>query len=263
MSDLPESSAARPASQKATLPADAALDKLIHDPDPQILIAVAADARLTEDLALALLERRDLPPQALEQVMRNSAVAKLRKVRLAVITHPHTPRHVSVPNIRHLYIFELMQIALMPSLAADLKRAAEEALLSRLATISSGERFTLAKRASGRVAAALLLDKEERILQAALLNPQMTEMWIVKALRAGTGTELLAPAVCKHAKWVHRLEIKAGLLGNRHTPFAFAVQIAGELPVRILRDILRSVQLAPQVKKYVQGMVEQRNRRDW
>src|SRR6185437_3556555 len=101
---------------------------------------------------LALLERRDLPPQALEQLMRNSAVAKLRKVRLALITHPHTPRHVSVPNIRHLYIFELMQIALMPSLAADLKRAAEEALLSRLATISSGERFTLAKRAAGRVA---------------------------------------------------------------------------------------------------------------
>lgn len=259
MSDSPETSAARPASQKVTLPADAALDKLIHDPDPQILIAVSSDARLTEDLALAMLERRDLPPQALEQVMRNSAVARLRKVRLAVVTHPRTPRHVSVPNIRHLYIFELMQIALMPALAADLKRAAEEALLNRLATISPGERLALAKRASGRVAAALLLDKEERILQAALLNPQMTEMWIVKALRSGTGTELLSPAVCKNAKWVHRLEIKAALLGNRHTPFAFVVQIAGELPLRAIRDILRSVQVAPQVKSYLQGMVEKRS----
>jgi hypothetical protein len=258
MSDSPETSAARPPSQKVTLPADAALEKLIHDPDPQILIAVASDPRLTEDLALAMLERRDPPAQALEQAMRNSSVAKVRKVRLAVVTHQHTPRHVSVPNIRHLYVFELMQIALMPALAADLKRAAEEALLSRLATISSGERFTLAKRASSRVAAGLLLDKEERILQAALLNPQMTEMWIVKALRAGRGTELLAPAVCKHAKWVHRLEIKSALLGNRHTPFAFVVQIAGELPVRALREILRSVQLAPEVKRYLSGMVEKR-----
>ena len=92
MSDSPETSAAKPTSQKITLPADAALDKLIHDPDPQILIAVASDARLTEDLALAMLERRDLPPQALEQVMRNSSVARLRKVRLAVVTHPRTPR---------------------------------------------------------------------------------------------------------------------------------------------------------------------------
>lgn len=259
MSDSPETSVARPASQKVTLPADAALEQLIHDPDPQIVIAVASDARLTEDLALAMLERRDIPPQALEQVMRNSSVAKLRKVRLAVVTHPRTPRHVSVPNIRHLYIFELMQIALLPALATDLKRAAEEALLSRLATISPGERLALAKRASGRVAAALLLDKEGRILQAALLNPQMTEAWIVKALRAGTGTELLAPAVCKHAKWVHRLEIKAALLGNRHTPFAFVVQIAGELPVRVLRDILRSVPLAPQVKSYLQRMLSERS----
>jgi hypothetical protein len=259
MSDSPESSAAKPASQKITLPPDAALDRLIHDPDPQILIAVANDSRLTEDLALAMLERRDLPPQALEQVMRNSAVAKLRKVRLAVITHQRTPRHVSVPNIRHLYIFELMQIALMPTVAADLKRAAEEALLGRLATISSGERFTLAKRASGRVAAALLLDKEERIMQAALLNPQMTEVWIVKALRAGTGTELLAPAVCKHAKWVHRLEIKAALLGNRHTPFAFVVQIAGELPLRSLKDVLHAGRLTPQVKRYLQGVLSKRS----
>jgi len=37
----------------------------------------------------------------------------------------------------------------------------------------------------GRVAASLLLDKEERIMLAALSNPQMTEMWIVKALKAG------------------------------------------------------------------------------
>jgi len=96
-------------------------------------------------------------------------------------------------------------------------------------------------------------------MQAALLNPQMTEMWIVKALRAGAGTELLAPAVCRHAKWVHRLEIKSALLGNRHTPFAFVVQIANELPLHLLRTILRNLQLAPEVKRYLQGAMEQRS----
>jgi hypothetical protein len=109
------------------------------------------------------------------------------------------------------------------------------------------------------VAAALLLDKEERIVQAALLNPQMTEMWIVKALKSGTGTELLAPAVCKHAKWVHRLEIKAALLGNRHTPFVFVVQIANDLPLRALKDVLHNARLAPNVKAYLQGMLGKRS----
>lgn len=241
------------------MPPNASLDRLIHESDPAILAAVAADSRLTEDLALAMLERRDLPREALEQLHRNSSVAKLRKVRLAVIIHPRTPRHLSIPNIRHLYLFELMQIALMPAVAADLKRAAEETLLGRMATISSGERLTLAKRSSGRVAAALLLDKEEHIMRAALLNPQMTEVWIVKALKAGKGTVLLAPAVCRHSKWLHRLEIKAALLENRHTPFAFVVQIVNELPLHALKDVLRSAQLAPNVKTYLQGMLEKRS----
>src|SRR5262249_38030545 len=159
-----------------TLPPDAQFDQLIHHSDPEVLVAVAGDARLSEDLALALLERRDLPRQALEQMYKHKSLARLRKVQLALVMHPRTPRHVSIPVIRHLYAFELMQVALLPSVLADVKRAAEEALIGRLATVSSGERFTLAKQSSGRVAATLLLDKEARVMRAALDNGQMTEL---------------------------------------------------------------------------------------
>src|SRR5437588_8460193 len=163
--NVPSSSA-----RKKNLPAEASLEQLIHEQAAEVLIAVASDARLTEDLALALLNRRDLPREALEEMNRNSSVAKQRKVRLAIVMHPRTPRHVSVPVIRHLYAFELMQVGLFPAVPADVKRAAEETLIARLGTISSGERYALAKQGSGRVAAALLLDKEERTMQAALTN---------------------------------------------------------------------------------------------
>ena len=52
--------------RKITLPPDADLERLVHDSSPEVLTAVAADARLTEDLALALLNHRDLPREALE-----------------------------------------------------------------------------------------------------------------------------------------------------------------------------------------------------
>ena len=156
--------------RKVTLPPDADLERLVHDASPEIAIAVAGDPRLSEDLALALLNRRDLPREALEALSKNCHVAKQRKVRLALVTHPHTPRHVSVPTIRHIYTFELMQVALLPSVPPDVKRAAEEVLMGRLASIASGERLTLAKQGSGRVAAALLLDREERIMQAAVVS---------------------------------------------------------------------------------------------
>jgi len=247
-----------PPARRASLADDADFERLIHDPSPEILTAVAADQRLTEDLALALLKRRDLRRETLEALSKNSGVAKQRKVRLALVMHPGTPRHVSVPTIRHIYTFELMKVALLPSVPPDVKRAAEEVLVSRVATIASGERLTLAKQGSGRVAAALLLDKEERVMQAALSNPQMTEAWIVKALKAEVGTERLAPAVARHTKWSFRSDVKAALLANRFTPPARMIQLAAELPVNLIKDALRNGRLSPQAKNSLVAVLEKR-----
>jgi hypothetical protein len=248
------------AGKHKVLAPDSGLERLVHERSPETLIAVAADARLTEDLALAFLNRRDLPPKALEELHRNSSVAKHKKVRLAIVMHPRTPRHISIPIIRHLYAFELMYVALFPAVPADVKRMAEEGIISRLKTISSGERYTLAKQSSGRVAAALLLDTEERIMISALANPQMTESWIAKALRAGEGTELLVTAVCSHDKWSRRLEVKTALLINKNTPLVRLAQFADELPVNVLKDVLYSTRLQPNVKSYLKAVVAKRTR---
>jgi hypothetical protein len=246
------------APRKMALPADADLERLVHDSSPEILTTVAADARLTEDLALALLNHRDLPREALESLSKNGPLARLRKVRMAIVVHPRTPRHVSAPTIRHLYTFDLMQVALLPSVPPDVKRAAEEVLISKLASISSGERITLARRSSGRVAGALLLDKEERIMLAALANPQMTELFIVKALKAGHGTELLAPAVSRHQKWSYRNDVKAALLGNKDTPSGRLIHLAAELPINLIKDVLRSGRLTTQAKNSLLAVLEKR-----
>jgi len=249
-----------PAEKKSEHPPDARLEVLVHEGAPDQLAAVAGESRLNEDTALALLNRRDLPREALESLSKNGALAQQPKVRMALVIHPHTPRHISFPVIRHLYAFELMQVALLPNVAADVKRAAEEVLIARLGTITSGERHTLAKRASGRVAAALLTDKEERVMQAALVNPQMTEMFIARALKNDAGTELLATTVAHHQKWIHRMEIKSALLCNRNTPPAKLIQIANELPLHVLRSLMREGRLLQRAKQAVQEVLEKKIR---
>ena len=256
--EQPEPPRVRNEIKKIPLPADADLERLVHESDPEVLAAVAADARLTEDLALALLNHRDLPREALEALSKNGSLMRQRKVRMAVVMHPRTPRHASVPTIRHLYTFELMQVALLPSVQPDVKRAAEEVLISKLASISSGERITLARRSSGRVAAALLLDKEERIMQAALANPQMTEVSVVKVLKAEHGTELLAPVVSRHQKWSYRNDVKAALLGNKNTPSGRLIHLAAELPIHLIKDVLRSGRLSSQAKNSLLAVLEKR-----
>ena len=72
-------------------------------------------APLNEDLALALLERRDLPVETLEQIGQDPAALKSRKVCVAVAGHPRTPRHLALRLLRHFYTGDLMQFGLRPS----------------------------------------------------------------------------------------------------------------------------------------------------
>ncbi len=236
------------------------LDDLIHSQELEVLRGVAASARLTEDLALSLLARRDLPHQVIVDLSKNGTVMKHRKVIVAVVSHPRAPRHVSLPIARHLYTFELMPIALLPSVAADLKMNLEETLMSRLEAISTGERLTLAKRGSTRVAAALLADPEERVMNAALENPFITEAWIVKGLMRDDSPPAFVHAVCRHPKWSLRRDVQVALLRNDHTPLARAIALADKLPTQVLRDILHHSRLQANVKSYLFTVLEQRSK---
>ena len=86
---------------------------------------------LNEDTALALLKQPDLSPEIIEKLSQ-SGVMKLRKIKLAVAGHPKTPRHISLPMVRHLFTLDCMHLALTPIVPADVKKAAEDALINRL-----------------------------------------------------------------------------------------------------------------------------------
>jgi len=235
---------------------------------PAEMLQTAADPTLTEDLALSVLKRADLHPQVLEQLAKNASALKSRKVKLALASHPHTPRHVSVPLARQFYTFDLMKVALSPGAPADVKVAADDILIARLETVTIGERLTLARRASGRVAAALLRDVENanlkivegkigeskplgfqtRVMQSALDNPRLTEVLVISSvLRADAGPALVH-AVAGHAKWSSRQEIRAALLRTEHLSLARALAFARTMSPATLPEILQSSRLPEKIK---------------
>jgi hypothetical protein len=113
--------------------------------------------------------------------------------------------------LRHLYTFDLMTLALMPVVAADIKIAVEEALINRLETISIGERMSLARRASARVVAALLGDTDMRVVNTALENSRLTQAMVAKSLLRHDSADSLAEAVRRNGKWPLRPEIQIAL----------------------------------------------------
>jgi hypothetical protein len=215
------------------------------------LIAQASATGLNEDTALALLKHTDLPADALERLSKNSAAMKSRKVKLALAEHPRTPRHVSMPMVRHLFTFDLMQLALKPVVPGDVKTAADQALINRLETITAGERLSLAHRGSGRIAAELLVDPAARVIQAALENSRLTEAYVIKAVMRADAPPALVQAVCQHAKWCLRREVRMALLRSQHTPRARAIEFAASFPLPVLRDLLHGSRLPVNVKEHL------------
>jgi hypothetical protein len=233
--------------------------------DPSVTTAPPTTAppepsALTEDLALAALKNRDLPSEEVEQISKNTALMKSRKVRLALAAHPQAPRRITLRLIRELYTFDLMHFSLTPAVPADLKRVAEEQLVARLASVTLGERLALARRSSTLVAGALLLDKETPVWQAALDNPRLTEAAIFKALQHPNANAAFVEAVSRHAKWSLRSEIRLALLRNPHTPLVRALEFARRLSPTQLRDVLQASRLPEKIKDYLRKDLETRGR---
>jgi hypothetical protein len=219
-----------------------ALEHAVHSSDPETIKAAVADLRLTENLALSLLNRLDLPAEILEQLSKKT-VSSGRKVKLALIAHNRTPRHISIALLRQLFTFDLMQVSLTPVIPADLKIAAEQMLLDRLGTLPSGSRFSLARRSSGRIAAALLLDPEDRIRREALNNARMTEALVIKAITGPKATTALVRAVCGHPLWSARRDLRVALICNAKTPPSRSLEFARGFPVAYVRELLRASHL--------------------
>jgi hypothetical protein len=215
------------------------------------LRASAADPSLTEDAALRLLQHNDLSAEILERIGKNKAIAGSRKAKLALVEHPRTPRHISVPMLRSLFTFDLMRVALAPVVPADVKIAAEETLIHRLETISSGEKLSLARRASGRISARLLLDTEARVVSTALENSRLTEAAVIRVLMRGDAPAKFVELVCQHAKWSVRREIRIALLRNGNTSLARALEFARSLPPALLPEILDTSRLPADIKAHL------------
>lgn len=261
---------------EAALPSPAISTSIASAAIAQLLRA-AADPALTEDFALALLKRSDLPVVVIEQLAKNVNPLQSRKVKIALAGHARTPRHIAVPLARQFYTLDLMKVALSPGVPADVRVAADNLLISRLKTVTAGERLTLARRASGRVAAALLPDVEIEIadeigkngdakssspetshagivsrqpgvLQTALDNPRLTEMLVVNSVLRPNAGAALVHAVAQHAKWSRRKAIRAALLRTEYLSLARALEFSQEITAPMLDELLANSRLPAKIK---------------
>lgn len=209
------------------------------------------DEDSSEDRTLNLLKESDLPPSEFEKLALAPRVMRSRKLKFAIVTHARAPRHVALPLIRHLFPFDLMRVGLSVTAPGDIKKVADDILIGKLGSIAAGERLALAKRASGKVACALLLDQDCMVISAALNNPRVTETLVIRALRSAGEGSLLVPEVSKHPKWSLRPDVRLALLCCAVTALDYALIFAKSLPSSAVAEALGVSKLPSSTKRCI------------
>jgi len=216
-----------------------------------VLLALARNPGLLDRDLLRLLERKDLSSEIVQELAKHPEAQGNYRVLLALACHPKTPRTVSLRVLKFLYLFDLLRVAQTAAVPRDVRVAAEEAILKKLEGMPRGEKLSLAKRGTGRLAAQLLISEDPEMVRAALQNPYLTEAHLLKVLAHDDLPATVVELVAGHARWSHCYHLRLALIRNPLTPLAKVLTFLPEMAVPDLRDICLDRRMPGSVRKYV------------
>jgi len=236
------------------------LTALLHHADAGVLLALLDNPSLEETQLCMLLERKNLPGEVLEEVARRKPLLKSYRVKKALAFHPRTPRLVTMRLLRDLYLMDLVQITLLPGIPAELKRNAEDQLVSRLPQMPLGQKITLARRGPARLAGALLAEGHAQIVGIVLDNAYLTEAQVLKVLSREKLPPVVVHDISRHRKWSISYNVRLALVRHPLSPLATVLAYLPELTVSDLRELASPGIVPESLRKYLQAEVQRRIR---
>jgi hypothetical protein len=229
---------------------------LLHHRSREVLEALLENPRLGERQVGILLSRRDLAREIVARIAENREWMKSYPLKLAVVRHPRTPRHLALPLLKYLYLFDLLAVAATAGTPLELKRQAEEAILLQREGLALGQRLSLARRGSHRIAAGMLLDFDRRVIDAALMNPAMTEHAVARALLDRKAHPALTEAVVEHELWSARYGVKLALLRAQHLSLGRVMSLLPDLAQADLDDLAEDPRVRGEIRAYVAKLAQ-------
>jgi hypothetical protein len=244
--DTVEARAARAAAQQA-------FPDLVTSANETVLRALIENPAFDETHVCLLLERKDLSGLLLEEISKRKEWRGSYRVRLGLAAHPRTPRLIAMRLLRELHLMDLVRISLLPASPMELRRLADERVLAQLPQLPLGQKLTLARRGSARIAAGLVADGPEQVSRVALNNPFLTEAQLLKALAKEAITARILGAVARHDKWSKIINIRVALLRHSHLPVDSAPALAQGLPRRDIEDLIGLSRLRESIRAHLRN----------
>jgi hypothetical protein len=238
--------------QQALTATAAELFQVLQDQAPEVLRTALKNRQLTEEHLLALLKRRDLPEDLLKAIHQRSGTASSHRLQLALARNPSTPGQIVLSLLPHLYLFELLNLCLLPGSTPDLKLAAEQQIIKRLPTVPLGNKLTLARRAPSSLLGELLRSGEPQVFAICLDSSHLKEVSVLQFLNSARATAESISAIARHPRWRNRPNLRLTILRHPQTPAIWFTIFLPQLNNSELQTLASSNRPTPQQKKLLQ-----------
>ena len=229
------------------VPAEPIAD-LLSSTNEENLRALIANAALDETQLCLLLDRKDLSATVLDEIAKQKQWRANYRVRYALAAHPHTPRLIAMRLLRDLHLMDLVWISLLPASPVELRRLAEERVLTQLPQLPLGQRIMLARRGSARVAGGLIAEGPLQVARIALDNAFLTESQLLKLLAKDSLGERIVAAIANHEKWSKLMNVRIALLRHGHSPVDRILSFIPDLALQDIQDLLGLSTLSARVR---------------
>ncbi|HEX9161532.1 MAG TPA: hypothetical protein VF980_07470, partial [Thermoanaerobaculia bacterium] len=163
-----------------------------------------------------------------------------------------TPLAYSTKLIHYLYWPDLVRLSVEVTVPAQVRRAIDTVLLTRVGKLSLGERISAARRCSPALIKVLIFDPDPRVFEALLVNQRLREDDLLALAASTQATVDQLSMLAADKKWSFRYAIRKALVLNPLTPRAVA---ASQLRFLSRRDLV-SLHENPSTSVYLRRCIE-------
>jgi hypothetical protein len=234
-----------------------AFAKEFSDASPNELINLFDDPRLVDEQLCILLARKDLPATFLDELARRRKLLHDYPVIRALAFHPNVSRKLALRLLRELHLMDLMKLS-QAATAPDLQRTAEEQLIARLPHVALGQKIALARQASARILAALIIEGNAQVVEPAVGNPRLTEAQVLKLLAREKLPPAIVPALCRQRRWTSAPNVVLALMRYPNTPPEAAQHILPGIASAELRGLMQMKTISERLRRQIQRELAQR-----
>ncbi|HAM49791.1 MAG TPA: hypothetical protein DCP92_03535 [Nitrospiraceae bacterium] len=225
--------------------------KVLRDHDPAVISAATLNRNLTEDMAVYIAKNRSAGSDTLEFLASDIRFKESYKLKLALCKNPKTPQRVTLSLLKFLRIFDLADLSKDQRIPSMIRQKIEQTVSDKVASMPAGVKIALAKRANSSLVMVLMEYGDERVIQACLDSPALTEGHLYKVINKPAVKRHVIKIIAEHPKWSLRYYIRFALIRNFYTPMSLVARFIRAMKIVDLKDLYTDRKLPSSTKPFI------------